>query len=352
MTVPLGGEFIVLSLNNFIGEYKMSNVCLVTGANGHLGGNVVRALIAQGETVRAGMRDIQNVDNFFHLNCQVVYTEMQDIDAMRKALEGVDILYHVAAVFKHWAKDPITEIVQPNVKGTEIVLKAAAEANVKKVVYISSVAAVGHDGNYLDENSWNTLSNNAYYNSKIKSEQKAWELAKKYNLWMVSVLPSAMIGPHANRLTDTMQFIETIRTNKLLIDPHFFFNFVDVRDVAKGVVAATTKGSSGSRYILANNNSSSLTEIYNAAQSTGINLKAPARLPKWVIYFIALCAELAAKVTGKPAELIRSQVALFYGIRQEYEITKARNELGYEPRSPSEALRDVFEYLNGRESKL
>ena len=76
------------------------NVCLVTGANGHLGGNVVRALIAQGETVRAGMRDIQNVDNFFHLNCQVVYTEMQDIDAMRKALEGVDILYHVAAVFK------------------------------------------------------------------------------------------------------------------------------------------------------------------------------------------------------------------------------------------------------------
>lgn len=67
LTVPLGGEFIVLSLNNFIGEYKMSNVCLVTGANGHLGGNVVRALIAQGETVRAGMRDIQNVDNFFPL---------------------------------------------------------------------------------------------------------------------------------------------------------------------------------------------------------------------------------------------------------------------------------------------
>ena len=110
----------------------MSNVCLVTGANGHLGENVVRALIAQGETVRAGMRDVQNADNFFQLNCQVVYTEMQDIAAMRKALEGVDILYHVAAVFKHWAKDPTTEIVEPNVKGTEIVLKAAAEAKVKK----------------------------------------------------------------------------------------------------------------------------------------------------------------------------------------------------------------------------
>jgi dihydroflavonol-4-reductase len=330
----------------------MSNVCLVTGANGHLGGNLVRELIAQGETVRAGMRDIQNKDDFFHLNYQVVYTEMQDIESMKKALKGVDILYHVAAVFKHWAKDPINEIVEPNVKGTEIVLKAAADANVKKVVYVSSVAAVGHDGNYLDENNWNALSDNAYYNSKIKSEQKAWELAKKYKLWMVSVLPSAMIGPHANRLTDTMQFIETIRTNKLLVDPHFFFNFVDVRDVAKGIVAATTKGSSGSRYILANNRASSLPEIYKAAQSAGIKLKVPVRLPKWLMYFIALCLELGAKMTGKPAELIRSQVALFYGVRQEYEIAKARNELGYEPRSASEALLGVFEYLNGRQSKI
>lgn len=329
----------------------MSNVCLVTGANGHLGSNLVRELLAQGETVRAGARDTQSVDAFCKRHCDVVYAEIQDLEAMTKALEGVDVLYHVAAVFKHWARDPDAEIIKPNVTGTEVVLKAAAQAGVKKVVYVSSVAAVGHNGEPLDETSWNSLSDNAYYNSKIQSEKKAWELARQYNLWMVSVLPSAMIGPNATRLTDTMQFIETIRKHQLSVNPDFFFNFVDVRDVAKGIHAASSKGTSGKRYILANSRSTSLAEILEVAQSHGIDLKMPPRLPRWLLHLIAWGLELGAGVTGKPAELTRSQVKLFYGIRQEYDITKANRELAYQPRSPSDALHDVFAYLEGRETE-
>ena len=240
----------------------MSNLCLVTGANGHLGNNLVRELLERGETVRAGVRDVHHVEMFKGLDCEIVYTEMQDKKAMLKALKGVDVLYHVAAVFKHWAKNLETEIIRPNVTGTEIVLEAAAEAKVKKIVYVSSVAAVGHNGEPLNESSWNNELSNAYYRSKIESEKRAWELAEKYNLWMVSILPSAMIGPFANRLTDTMQFLDTIRKNELPINPNFFFNFVDVRDVAKGVYTSSIEGESGNRYILANNNSSSLSEIF------------------------------------------------------------------------------------------
>ena len=150
----------------------MNQVSFVTGANGHLGNNLVRLLLSKGEIVKAGVRDIKNTEAFAGLDCELVYAEMLDEQAMSDALKGVDILYHVAAVFKHWAKDPQSEIVQANLKGTEVVLKAAAKNGVKKIVYVSSVAAVGHNGSALDEHQWNTETQNAYYHSKIIRSKK------------------------------------------------------------------------------------------------------------------------------------------------------------------------------------
>ncbi len=329
----------------------MTQLCMVTGANGHLGNNLVRTLLNKGERVRAGVRDTHKSDMFEGLDCELVYAEMLDFDAMVGALQGVDVLYHVAAVFKHWAKDPETEIIQANIKGTEIVLEAAAKANVKKVVYVSSVAAIGHNGEPLNESEWNDDCSNAYYESKIRSEKRAWQLADKLDLWMVTVQPSAMIGPNAARLTDTMKFIEDIQTKSLPFNPNFFFNFVDVRDVAQGIHAAACKGKQGNRYILANEKSSSLSEIINAANTVKHDYTLPPTLPKWLLLSIAWFMELAAKVTGKPADLISSQVQLFYGVKQEYDISKAQRELGFAPRSSKSALMDTFQYLENRTSE-
>ncbi|ETX12178.1 nucleoside-diphosphate sugar epimerase [Marinomonas ushuaiensis DSM 15871] len=326
----------------------MANIRLVTGANGHLGNNLVRELLEQGETVRAGVRNANNTIQFDGLDCQLIEADMLDQTSMEKALEGVDVLYHVAAVFKHWAKDPETEIVQANIQGTEIVLSAAAKANVKKVVYVSSVAAIGHDGSLLTEESWNDDISNPYYRSKIESEKRAWELAKQYNLWMVAVLPSAMVGPNIDRLTDTMQFIENIRTGALAINPSFFFNFVDPRDVAKGMIAASEKGKSGERYILANDRSSSLEDIINAAESIALKVQKPPVVPKWLLYVLSGLMGFGSKLTGKPAELISSQVSMFFNVKQEYNISKARTELGYNPKSSHDALVETFKYLEQR----
>jgi len=326
----------------------MTQVCMVTGANGHLGNNLVRTLINNGEKVRAGVRDTQIKSMFEGLDCELVYTEMLDKEAMLAALQGVDVLYHVAAVFKHWAKDPETEIIQANIKGTEIVLDAAAKAQVKKIVYVSSVAAIGHNGEPLNENYWNEDSSNAYYQSKIRSEKKAWQLAEKLDLWLVTVQPSAMIGPNASGLTDTMKFIKDIHTKSLPFNPNFFFNFVDVRDVAQGIHAAASKGKHGNRYILANDRSSSLREIINAANIVKEDYTLPSKLPKWLLLTTAWLMELSAKLTGKPAELTGSQVKLFYGVKQEYDISKAQRDLGYAPRSPMKALIDTFQYLEQR----
>jgi len=327
----------------------MSNLCLVTGANGHLGNNLVRALLSQGERVRAGVRNTDSHKQFEGLDCELAYTEMQDKQAMLSALKDVDVLYHVAAVFKHWSKNPEAEIVKPNLNGTEIVLQAAAEAKVKKVIYVSSVAAIGHDGTPLNESHWNTEHFNAYYHSKIQSEKRAWELAKAYDLWMVTVLPSAMIGPYAENLTDTMKFVDSIRNKSLPFNPNFFFNFVDVRDVAEGLHAAEKFGESGQRYILANNNSSSFEDIINAANTVKKGYKTPPSLPKWLLFILAKGMELISKITGKPAELMTSQVRLFHGVKQEYDISKSRKALAYSPRSPMNTLIETFSYLEQRE---
>ncbi|USW93957.1 NAD-dependent epimerase/dehydratase family protein [Pseudomonas proteolytica] len=326
----------------------MSTLSMVTGANGHLGNTLVRALIARGQRVRAGVRDPERSTALAGLDCQVVRAELQDPHSLRQALQGVDVLYQVAAVFKHWAKDPQAEIVEVNVQGTRNVLRAAAEAGVRRVVYVSSVAAVGHNGQFLDEHNWNADQQNPYYRSKILSERAAWETAQAYDLPLVSVLPSAIIGPHATRLTDTMGFLAAVLARKLVLDPNFHFNFVDVRDVADGLIRAAEKGRPGQRYILANQQASSLAQVIEALGSLRPGYPLPRRAPKSLLLLIAWLQELRARYTARPAELLVSQVQMFYGVRQLYCIDKAVNELGYQPRSPQDALTQAFAHLLAR----
>ena len=326
----------------------MKTLAMVTGANGHLGNTLVRALLARGQTVRAGVRDPHHSPALERLDCQRVRAELQDPGSLRQALQGVDVLYQVAAVFKHWAKDPQAEIVDVNVQGTHNVLRAAAEAGVKRVVYVSSVAAVGHNGQRLDEHTWNTDQRNPYYQSKILAERAAWDCAQRYDLPLISVLPSAIIGPHTVRLTDTMGFLATVLARKLVLDPCFYFNFVDVRDVADGLIRAAEKGQPGQRYILANQQASSLAEVIAALNTLRPGYRLPRRAPKTLLLLIAWLQELRARHNAQPAELLRSQVQMFYGVPQEYCIDKARSELGYQPRSPHDALTQAFAHLSAR----
>lgn len=318
---------------------------MVTGANGHLGNTLVRALLARGQHVRAGVRDPDRSTALNGLDCQVIRAELQDPGSLRQALQGVDVLYQVAAVFKHWARNPYAEIVDVNVQGTRNVLRAAAEAGVQRVVYVSSVAAVGHNGQRLNENSWNTDRQNPYYLSKILSERAAWDTAQAYGLPMVAVLPSAIIGPHATRLTDTMGFLAAVLARKLVLDPNFHFNFVDVRDVADGLIRAAEKGCLGQRYILANQHASSLAEVIEALNTLCPGHRLPPRAPKALLLLIAWLQEQRARYTGQPAELLLSQVQMFYGVHQTYCIDKAINELGFQPRSPHNALQQAFAHL-------
>jgi dihydroflavonol-4-reductase len=324
----------------------MKEWSLVTGANGHLGNTLVRELVLQGERVRASVRNVHNKEPFKGLDCEVVYANILDKQSLVQAMQGVNTLYHVAAVFKHWSANPDKDIIEANVIGTRNVLEVAAECGVKKVVYVSSIAALDDTKIPMDESTWNSHFPNPYYKSKTEAEKLAWEIADKLDLWMVTVLPSSMVGPNTyGHLTPTMGFLNLVVKNKLPFDPNFAFNYVHVSDVAKGMVLASCKGIRGERYILATAPSISTTQVIDIAGSLFPAVNKPDILPKEVLMDMAINMEEESKTTHKPPLLLIGNIEHYYGADARIDISKARRELGYSPLSPEEAIKEALLHL-------
>jgi len=330
---------------------SQKNLALVTGANGHLGNNLVRLLIDKNIPVRATVRNITNTKSLAGLNCEVVQADITDKSSLLRALQNVETFYSVGAAFKLWAKDPKKEIYDVNMAGIRNTIEAAAEAGVKRIVYVSSIAALNYSKLPTKESyGLNTDRRNWYYNSKNDGETLAFELAKKHNIELVSVLPSAMIGAKASApLNVSYEILRLILTKQIPVETNITLNWVDVKDVAEGCYLAAVKGRSGERYILANERCMSIKDTTRLAQELypELNIKLPVALPKPLLYSIAWFMEMSSKVTGRAPLLTTNDVAMFSGLQQNFDITKARKELGFDPKSPEQAVREGMEYLMG-----
>lgn len=322
---------------------------LVNGANGHLGNNLVRYLIGKGIKVRAAVRDMNNKEPFIGLNWEVVQSDITDKQSLVNALQGVDTFYAVGAVFKLWAKDPEKEIYDVNIQGTRNLVEAAAEAGVKRIVYISSIAALNYANTPTKESyGYNPDRRDMYYNSKNDGEKLAFELAKKHNIELVAVLPSAMIGSEAfAHLNVSYNIIKLILQKEIPVETKIALNWVDVKDVAEGCYLAATKGINGERYILANEKCTTIQDTTKIAQQLfpGLKIKLPVAVPKAILYIVAWFMELGGKISGKAPLLSVKDIAMFSGLKQDFDITKARTELGFDPKNPGQALKEAMHYL-------
>ena len=324
----------------------MKKLNLVIGANGHLGNNLVRLLLKKGEKVQASVRKINYKEPFNGLDCEIVYANLLDKDSILKAMEGVDTLYVAAAVYKSWAKDVQKEIINVNIEGTRNIMEASAAQGVEKIVYVSSTFTLDHSKVPIDETGWNHDHSDPYSQSKTEAEKLAWDLAKKYNLWMVSIVPSGMIGPNCfGHLTPTMEFLTKILTNQIPFDPNFNFNFVDIRDIANMMITASEKGKNGERYILAQEQPISSTEVFEFAHSLNPDTKIPSKLPYSLMYILASIMEYISKITKKRPLMLRSQVKKFSKVCFKYNTSKAKKDLKFSPRTQQEALKATFEYI-------
>ena len=325
-----------------------NEISLVTGGNGHLGNNLVRLLLSENKTVRTTVRNINNVEPFKGLDCEVVQADITDRKSLRKAFQGVNNLYAVAANFSMWAKNPKTEIYDNNLQGTQNVFDIAKECGIKNIVYVSSVASLDFTklpGNV--DNGYNKDRRNWYYNSKNDSDKLALELGKKYGIKTVLVLPSAMIGSKAYKLSYSNKLVLQILNGEIPVDTNISLNWVDVKDVASGVYNALTKGRDGERYILSNEKHTTLQESVKIASDLypELKLKMPKTVPKCLLYSVAGLMELSSKITGKEPQLQRHYLDMFYDLKQDYDISKSRVELGFNPKSSKKALEDALQYL-------
>lgn len=326
---------------------KKNSKCLVTGANGHLGNNLVRELINQNYYVRASVRDLNNRKPFEGLNCELVYADMLDKISLKNAMKDVDTVFHVAAVFKHWSADPQKDIIEPNIMGAKNIIEAASECNVSKVIFVSSIAALDHSSVPMKENTWNSYFPNAYYQSKQESEKLAWELAEKLNVNLITVLPSSIIGEEIwGNLTPTMAFFDMVLKNQLPIEPNFAFNYVDVKDVAEGIILADKHGRIGERYILATEPSITTYDVFSIAKEIFPEVIIPPKMLKSELLKVAAKMEEESTVTKRPPLLMVSAVEAYYNADFRVDISKAKVELGFNPVSAIKAIKNVLLYLS------
>jgi dihydroflavonol-4-reductase len=332
------------------------NLALVTGANGHLGNNLVRLLIEKGIPVRASVRNINNKEPFAGLNCEVVQADITNKQSLVNALQGVETFYAVGAVFKLWAKDPKKEIYDVNMVGTKNTIEAAVEAGVKRIVYVSSIAALDYSKLPTKESyGHNPDRRDMYYNSKNDGEKLAFELAKKHNIELVAVLPSAVIGSEAFApLNVSYNVVRAILNKEIPVETNITLNWIDVKDVAEGCYLAATKGRNGERYILANEKCTSITETIKIAQELfpELKIKSPTAVPKSILYLFAWFMGIGSKISGKAPLLSTKEVAMFSGLQQDFDISKARTELGFNPKNSTQAVKEAMHYLRNNEKRF
>ena len=308
---------------------------LVTGASGFIGGNVVRELLNQSFQVRALVRKESNQKYIQGLNIEVASGDLLDRTSLDKAVEGCDVLFHVAAAYTFWTPEP-KAIYEANVQGTENILAAAKKKGIKKVVYTSTESTIGINKGSLGVETMETNINNLpghYKKSKYLAESLAIKMSQE-GLPLVVVNPTAPVGPGDVKPTPTGQFIVDFLNHRMPAYIDTAINIVDVEDVAKGHVLALEKGHVGERYILGNKNLTFREILGILEQLTGI--KAPRiGIPIWVALEAAYANEFfSGKLMGRHPRIPVSAV-LAARKRRCFDCSKAIQELGF-PQTPIE----------------
>ena len=228
----------------------------VTGATGFVGSHVARALAAQGADLRLLVRSSSDLRNIQELQAERVVGDLRDAASLKKAVAGCDVLFHVAADYRLWVRDP-EQMYRSNVEGTKAILEAARENKVRRVVYTSSVATMGFksNGHLANEDSPVSLANmiGPYKRSKFMAEEIAIQ-AGRSGMDVVVVNPTTPVGERDIKPTPTGRIVVDFLKKKFPAYVDTGLNLVDVAECARGHVAALEKGKSGERYILGGEN--------------------------------------------------------------------------------------------------
>jgi dihydroflavonol-4-reductase len=320
---------------------------LITGATGLVGSAVATRLAAEGFLVRALVRPGSPRFHLDGLDLEFVAGDIRDRQSVRRAMDGIRYVFHVAADYRLWARDP-KEIFAANVEGTRIVMQEAKAAGVERVVYTSSVAtlALRDDGGPADESVPLATDEGigAYKRSKIAAERLVEAMVANDALPAVIVNPSTPIGPRDVKPTPTGRIIVETARGRV---PGFLdtgLNLVHVDDVAEGHLAALKRGAIGERYILGGENVLLSDILADIAAIVG------RRPPRWRVpraraISMAHAAEATAQITGR-APFITLDGIRMAEHRMFFTSAKAQRDLGFRPRPYRQALEEAIRWFS------
>ena len=314
---------------------------LVTGASGFLGWHVARVLAERGHTVRALVRPTSKLRE---LDAEPVSGDLRDAASLERAAAGCGLVFHVAADYRLWAKDP-GELYRSNVDGTRNLLAAARKAGAERVVYTSTVGCIGLPPRGLgDEDTPVRLEDmaGAYKRSKFLAERVALEFARE-GLAVVVVNPTAPVGDHDVKPTPTGKIVVDFLRGDMPAYVDTGLNVVDARDAAQGHLLACERGRPGERYILGAENLTLADILGKLAAAAG--RPAPRwKLPHAVAFAAGLASTAWANLSGAPPRVPLDAVRMS---RKKMWVShaKAARELGFAPGPAAAALSRAAEWF-------
>ena len=317
----------------------------VTGGTGFVGSHVIRKLLAQGQSVRALVRSTSSPKALHGLDVDQAVGDLRDRDGLAKAMSGCSEVYHVAADYRLWTRNP-QELYDSNVSGTINLLKAAHAQKVRRVVYTSTVGALGLSGNGAGATETTPVSIQDmighYKRSKFMAEQEAFKLVKA-GVPVVVVNPSTPVGSWDLKPTPTGKMIVDFLNGGMPGYVETGLNLIDVEDVATGHLLAMEKGSVGEKYILGNRNMS-LREILEVLSQVSGKAVVKRRIPRAVAYSAAMVSTGLAYVTGQPPSIPLEGVRMTRK-KMFFNASKAVKELGLPQTTIEEALRKAVTWF-------
>lgn len=317
----------------------------VTGATGFIGASLVRELLRDGCHVRVLARPGSDRRNLTGLDVEICEGDLRDRESLEKGLRGCDQLYHAAADYRLWTKNP-ADMYAINVDGTRAILEAALTQGLSRVVYTSSVGTLGNpgDGTPGSETTPVTLADMVghYKKSKFLAEREAEGFLAR-GLPLVIVNPSTPVGQLDIKPTPTGKIIVDFLNGRMPAYLDTGLNVIDVEDCARGHILAARHGRIGEKYILGNENLT-LRQIFGVlAELTG--LPAPrVRLPYTPILMAAYINEAIARCTGREPLIPLAGVQMAKKFMF-FDSAKAVRELGLPQRPAKEALRRAVEWF-------
>ncbi len=314
---------------------------LVTGASGFLGWHVANGLVERGIAVRAMARKPENLRG---LDVEIVPGDLRDADSLRRAVAGCGLVFHVAADYRLWVKNP-QEMYDSNVAGTRNLLGAARKAGVERVVYTSTVGCIGFVpgglGNETTPVSLEDMTGH-YKRSKFLAEQEALRFAHE-GFPVVIVNPTAPVGDHDVKPTPTGQTIVDFLAGRIPAFVDTGLNIVDARETAEGHWLACEHGKPGERYILGSENLT-LEQILGKLAAISGKTAPKTRIP-WLVALVAGAFSTAwANISGVAPRVPLDAVRMARK-RMWVSCAKAERELGFRPSGADLALRKAVTWF-------